>query len=124
MIRKIYDIISDYLKGERLNINHLNETEPSYSVKPMGESIVRKYLGDTYLRQFTFEIWSLAYFGDDVNVNAESLEKMEKLAYALEHHEDDSFAFFAIEMDEAPRIVSEGISMAKYKMCMSVTYAM
>lgn len=124
MLGKVYEIISKFTDGERLNINYLNESEPSYSIKTVSDVPVRKYLADTELRQFTFDLWYIAPFGDDAKVNMGVIEKLKELANKLEEYEDSSYVFFAIEMDMPPVLATDGISLAKYKMRMIVTYAM
>ena len=123
MLGKIFDIVSLYLSGERVNVNYLSESEPSYAVMSVGDAELRKYLAGSALRQFTFDIWCIAPFGDDAKVNMSVIEKMRELSKKLEEYEDDSFAFFAIDTDIPPVLSHVGMSMAKYKMRMSVTYS-
>ena len=124
MLGKIYEIISKFTDGERLNINYLNESEPSYAIKPVSDVAVRKYLADAELRRFTFDLWYITFYGDDANVNMSSIEKMNALARKIEGHEEESFAFFAAELEMPPVLESESVSLAKYRLRMTVTYAM
>ena len=123
MLSKIYDIVSHFLDGERVNVNYLNESEPSYSINPVSDVKVREYLGDMELRKFTFEIWSIDFYGDDAGINIVSLDKMNALSKKLEEYEDDTYPFFAIDLDVPPVLEKGAVSMARYKMRMSVTYA-
>ena len=123
MLGKIFDIVSLFLDGEMVNINYLNESEPSYAVMPVGDVKLREYLAGTSLRQFTFDIWCISPFGDDAKVNMRVIERMRELSKKLEGYEDDSYAFFAIDTDTPPVLASAGMSMAKYKMRMNVTYS-
>ncbi len=124
MLGKIYEIISKFTGGERLNINYLNESEPSYAIRPVSDVAVRKYLDDAELRKFTFDLWYITFYGDDSNVNMSTIEKMNSLARKIESHEEESFSFFAAEVETPPVLVSESVSLAKYRLRMTVTYAM
>lgn len=124
MLGKIYNIISKFTDGERLNVNYINESEPSYAIRPISDVAVRRYLADTELRQFTFDLWYITFYGDDANVNINSIEKMNALARKIENYEEESFAFFAAELEMPPVLESESVSLAKYRLRMTVTYAM
>ena len=123
MVNKIYDIISLYIDNARLNINYLNESEPSYSIEVIGDKVIRKYLDDMKMREFTFDLWYIAPYGDDIGINAESLDTLNKLAEDIECHEEDEFLFFAADIDVPPHLVSVSPGMAKYKTRICVTYA-
>lgn len=122
MLSKIYEIVSEFLNGEKVNINYLSDTEPSYSVNPVSDVMVREYLGGYELRKFTFEIWHIGFYGDDAHINLSLLENMTELSKSLEMYEDDSYAFFAIDLETPPVLEKGAVSMAKYKMRLSVTY--
>ena len=123
MLSKIYKIVSGFLDGERVNVNYLNESEPSYAIKPVSDVVMRKYLADSELRMFTFDIWYVALYGDDADINLNSIEKMNSLAKKIEDYEDESFAFFAAEIESPPVLVLESVSLAKYRFTMTITYA-
>ena len=124
MLSKIYKIVSGFLDGERVNVNYLNESEPSYAIKPVSDVVMRKYLADSELRMFTFDIWYVALYGDDADINLNSIEKMNSLAKKIEDYEDGSFIFFAAEIESPPILELESVSLAKYRFRMTITYAM
>ena len=123
MINKIYNIILPLLNSEKLNINFLNDSEPSYSIEPISDVTIKKYIEKSEIKEFTFDLWYMAPYGDDIAVNKDALGKLSEIADFLEKYEDDEYSFFAADVVIAPRLSSVSLGLAKYKVRIAVTYS-